>query len=85
MPPWHPSVEADKVEWAKKYGQLPIWNFHGDADRTVPVKLSRDLIAAIKKASGNVKYTEYPGVGHNSWTATYDNPKLYEWFLSHKR
>ena len=24
------------------------------------------MIAAIKKAGGNPKYTEYPGVGHNS-------------------
>ena len=80
-----PICGGGKAENAKKYGKLPIWNFHGDVDRAVPVKLSRNLVAAIKKAGGNVKYTEYAGVGHNSWTATYENPKLYEWFLSHKR
>ena len=27
----------------------------------------------------------YPEAGHDSWTATYDNPKLFEWFLQHQR
>ena len=80
-----PICGGGKVEWAKKYGKLPIWNFHGDKDGAVPVTLSRTMVEAIKKAGGNVTYTEYPGVGHNSWNKAYDNPKLYEWFLSHKR
>ncbi len=27
----------------------------------------------------------YPDAGHDSWTETYDDPKLYEWLLKHKR
>jgi predicted peptidase len=80
-----PICGGGKAEWAKKYGPLPIWNFHGGADRVVPSKLSRVMVEAIKKAGGNVTYTEYPDVGHNSWTKAYDNPKLYEWFLSHNK
>jgi predicted peptidase len=30
-----------------------------------------------------VKFTVYPGVGHDSWTESYNNPALYEWFLSY--
>ncbi len=78
-----PICGGGKSENAKNYGKLPIWNFHGDADRVVPVRLSREMVAAIQKAGGKVKYTEYPGVGHDSWTKTYRNPKLYDWFLSH--
>ncbi len=80
-----PVCGGGKLEWAKKYGKLPIWNFHGDADRVVPPKLSRIMVEAIKKAGGKVTYTEYPGVGHNSWNKAYADPKLYEWFLSHNR
>jgi hypothetical protein len=29
------------------------------------------MIAAIKKAGGEPKYTEYKGVGHDAWTPTY--------------
>ena len=43
------------------------------------------MVDAVKKAGGRIKYTEYPGVGHDSWTKTYGNPKLYEWLLSHSR
>ena len=78
-----PVCGGGKKEWAGKYGTLPIWNFHGDADKVVPVRLSRVMVDAIKQANGNVKYTEYPGVGHDSWTKTYRNSKLYDWFLSH--
>jgi predicted peptidase len=80
-----PICGGGKTEWAKKYDSLPIWNFHGDADRVVPVRLSRVMVEAIKKAGGEIKHTEYPGVGHDSWTKTYRNPKLYEWFLSHSK
>ena len=80
-----PVCGGGKTEWAKKYGTLPIWNFHGDADKVVPVRLSRVMVEAIKKAGGKIKHTEYPGVRHDSWTKTYRNPKLYEWFLSHSQ
>ena len=80
-----PICGGGKTEWAKKYESLPIWNFHGDADKVVPVRLSRVMVEAIKKAGGEIKHTEYPGVGHDSWTKSYRNPKLYEWFLSHSQ
>ncbi|NNJ86734.1 MAG: prolyl oligopeptidase family serine peptidase [Akkermansiaceae bacterium] len=68
---------------AAKYGSLPIWAFHGDADKTVKIDFSQRMVDAIKSAKGNVKFTIYPGVGHNSWKRTYANPELYQWLLSH--
>lgn len=70
---------------AAKYGQLPIWVFHGDADTRVKIQASQMMVDAVKAAKGNVKFTIYPGVGHNSWSKTYTNPALYQWFLSHKK
>jgi len=43
------------------------------------------MVEAVKRAGGDAKLTVYPEAQHDSWTATYDNPKLYEWFLSHRR
>ena len=71
--------------WAKAIGKLPVWAFHGDADGVVPVERSRELVDAIAAAEGDAKLTVYPGVGHDSYTRTYANPKLYEWFLSNPR
>ena len=64
---------------------LPVWAFHGDQDDIVPLAGSQQLVDALKECGGSVRFTIYPGVGHNSWSATYDNPELYTWFLSHTR
>jgi predicted peptidase len=70
---------------AEKIKDLPVWAFHGDADTAVNVSGSRDMIAAIKKAGGDPKYTEYPGVGHNSWDKAYGTDELYTWLLEQKK
>ncbi len=71
--------------WGRQIAQLPTWAFHGAKDRTVPLKRSEDMIEAIKEAGGTPQLTIYPEAGHDSWTETYNNPKLYEWLLSQKR
>lgn len=64
---------------------MPIWAFHGAKDRVVPVKESEEMVKMIKDRGGNAKLTIYPEAGHDSWTETYNNPKLYEWFLKHRK
>jgi len=51
----------------------------------VPLKASEEMIAALRQAGAEPKLTVYPDAGHDSWTATYDNPELYDWLLSHRR
>lgn len=65
--------------------KTPLWVFHGEKDEAVPVELSRKIVAAIKKAGGNVKYTEYPDAGHNIWLKVVNEPDLLSWlFAQHK-
>jgi predicted peptidase len=71
--------------WVKKIKHVPIWVFHGAKDTAVPLDRSQVLVDVLKKAKSDVKFTVYPDAGHNSWTETYDNPKLYEWLLKQKR
>lgn len=63
----------------------PLWNFHGDADATVPVSVSRERIAAMRKAGGHPHYTEYAGVGHNVWEWAYTEPALVRWMFAQRR
>ncbi|MGC1448572.1 MAG: prolyl oligopeptidase family serine peptidase [Candidatus Sulfotelmatobacter sp.] len=63
----------------------PLWNFQGDADQTVPVTLSRERIAAMRKAGGRPLYTEYAGVDHNVWEWAYTEPELLNWVFSQQR
>jgi predicted peptidase len=69
----------------RQLAKTPIWAFHGDKDSVVPLSESKRMIDIVKSAGGKPKFTVYKGVDHDSWTKTYDNPKLYEWLLSHKK
>jgi predicted peptidase len=71
--------QEEKVAAAVK--NLPCWDFHGDADQAVPVSMSRKMMAALWAAGAHPNYTEYPGVGHNSWDKAYATPDLYDWML----
>lgn len=64
---------------------FPIWVFHGDADRTVMVGYSRQMVNALETAGAQVKYTEYPGVAHNSWDKAFAEPELLPWLFKQTR
>ncbi len=70
---------------ASKLKNLPVWAFHGALDNVVPLSESEIMVSALKAAGKNVKFTVYPEADHDSWTQTYKNPELYEWFLQHQR
>jgi predicted peptidase len=60
--------------------RLPIWAFHGAKDDVVSPDESTRVVQALRKSGlKEVKLTLYPEANHNSWSATYDNPELYEW------
>lgn len=71
--------------WAKRYVGLPLWAFHGGADRVVLPSRSREMIDAIEAAGGEPKYTEYEGVGHDSWTRTYADDAFHDWLFAKRR
>lgn len=62
---------------------LPVWVFHGAKDPVVSPEESKEMVEALKKVGGNVKFTLYPDATHNSWSKTYENPELYEWLLEY--
>lgn len=89
-PSWHPAARNPSdpyAETASRVRNLPVWAFHGDADPVVPVSESRKLIEALRAEGGanDVRYTEYPGVGHDSWDRAYAEEELYEWLFSKSR
>jgi len=70
---------------ARQVAHLPAWVFHGGADPTVPVSESRQMTALLFSMGAEIKYTEYVGVGHNSWDYAYKEKNLLPWLLSHRR
>lgn len=79
-----PICGGGRPSTAEKLKNTPIWVFHGARDNVVPIQRSKDMVQAVKAAGGDVQLTIYPEATHDSWTATYDNPKLYDWLLSHR-
>jgi predicted peptidase len=70
---------------AQRVSRLPTWIFHGDADPTVSVDVSRHMAAALKANGANVHYTELAGVGHNAWDPAYDRADLFIWLFNQMR
>ena len=64
---------------------MPVWAFHGDADTVVPLEGHLRIVEAAKSAGANVRFTVYPGIGHNSWDRAYGDPALEEWMLAQRR
>lgn len=63
----------------------PLWIFHGDADPVVPVQLSQRMVQSIENQGIWVRYNEYPGVGHDSWTQAFAEPQLLPWLFTHRK
>jgi predicted peptidase len=86
IPSAAPDSDADPyAETARKIGKTPVWIFHGGADAVVPPDESRKMNEALKAAGGDVRYTEYENVTHNSWDKAYAEPELMKWMFSQKK
>ncbi|NLJ73831.1 MAG: prolyl oligopeptidase family serine peptidase [Firmicutes bacterium] len=71
-------------ERIKKIKHVPVWAFHGDSDDVVPLSSSQELVDVLRENNGNVRFTVYEGVGHDSWTRAYKEPELIPWLLKQR-
>lgn len=62
---------------------LPIRIVHGAIDPIIPVDESRRMNAALIAEGADVRYIEYPDVGHNAWERAYADPEFWPWLLGH--
>jgi predicted peptidase len=73
------------VAVASQISKVPTWIFHGGADPVVSPDESRKMFQTLRASGFDVRYTEYDGVGHDSWDRAYAEPDLVPWLLSHRR
>lgn len=73
---------GDEKAYTRRQTKTSFWLFHGDADVVIGVSNSREMYARLQELKAKVKYTEYPGVNHNSWDNAYAEPTLLEWMFS---
>src|SRR5215210_1354699 len=80
-----PLREGDRFATvARRVGHTPAWVFHGAADTVVPVSESRQMVEAMRAIKGNVRYSEYEGVGHNVWLNALGESELLPWLLKQR-
>lgn len=66
--------------------KIPFWIFHGSDDPVVPVQPDRNLYKAVLDIGGTqIRYTEYPGVGHNVWDYAGKETTLTTWLLAQRK
>lgn len=70
------------ASWINK--EMPIWVFHGEDDKSIPVSESDSMVAKLKEMGYEIQYTRYPGVGHDSWIRAYETEELYDWFVEQR-
>ena len=74
------------VDLAPVLSEIPFWIFHGSADPVVPVQPARNLYQAVLDHGGTqIRYTEYEGVGHNTWDYTPNETTLPWWLLAQRK
>ena len=71
------------ASWIDK--KMPIWVFHGEEDKSIPFSESETMVNRLREMGYDIKFTQYPGVGHNSWIQAYKTEELYEWFTQQVR
>lgn len=71
-------------DFVKEYKPTAFWVFHGGADTAVPPERSYDAVRLLEKNGVTVRFTGYPGVGHNSWSAAYAEPEIVDWLFAQK-
>jgi predicted peptidase len=66
---------------------IPLWVQHGNRDEAVPVRYSREMVAAIKEcnAGKNLIYTEIAGANHGALERIFRSDEMYNWLFAQKR
>lgn len=80
-----PICGGGNVEDAPALAKVPIWAYHGADDTTVKPEESRKMVEAVKRAGGNIQYTELEKTDHNSWDPAYRNKKVIRWLFKQKK
>ena len=67
------------------FKKVPVWVLHGAKDDVVKPENSQGMVDALKKARGEVKYTEYPDGDHGISGRVYGDKEMHEWLFEQRR
>lgn len=76
-----PICGAGHLATAHRLASTPLWIYHGAEDFAVPVRHSREMVAALQRSGGLPRYTEIAGQGHDSWVPAYEPDGVLNWLF----
>jgi len=73
------------AEDAPQMTNMPLLAIHGSLDKNVTVSLSRNMVAAIRKAGGQAEFIEIPDMGHECPSSRLYSKSVWKWLFSRER
>lgn len=70
--------------WSKRLRNLPLWIIHGGKDAAAPIKDTEELVHAIEKSGGDLRFTRLDDRDH-FLLDQFDGPAVFDWFLRHRK
>ncbi|NRA38244.1 MAG: prolyl oligopeptidase family serine peptidase [Planctomycetes bacterium] len=80
-----PICGGGNPELASALKDIPCRVYHGGKDTVVPPERSDVMVAALKKAGGDVDYTIFPQERHTSWIKVYADQSMYDWMYQQRK
>jgi predicted peptidase len=75
-----------QASWAENISKTPFWMFHGSADDVNPPDLNERVYnRLVEIGATKMRYTNYPGAGHDIWDIAAAEPAWFEWMFSHSK
>lgn len=69
--------------WAEEIAKTPFWMFHGSADNINPPEITEKVYnELLRMGAENMRYTNYPGYGHEIWNRAASEPAWTEWMFA---
>jgi predicted peptidase len=67
-----------------KLSKLPVWAFHGEADKVIKPQFTKQMEDELKKYPIH-HFTYYPKVGHDVWNYVFTNDEVVKWLFIQKK
>src|SRR5258708_8665543 len=75
------AANISDMQYVNSLRFTPIWLFQGGLDKSADPSTTIQVVNAYNNAGGDLKYTLYPNMGHNTWDAAWREPHYFPFMM----
>ncbi|HEX9512009.1 MAG TPA: T9SS type A sorting domain-containing protein [Puia sp.] len=75
------AANISDMQYVNSLRFTPIWLFQGGLDKSPDPSTTIQVVNAYNNAGGDLKYTLYPNMGHNTWDAAWREPDYFPFMM----